>query len=148
MNVSTLDDVLKLNPFKHMNRIKINREEKCLLGSTSFIKIDKVKHIPGNAVNVSKSIHVRGQDFTLSELLYSPLYFQQARGQCIMPHFVLKCIDEAKKNRMVCKYCTVTKSSDPQGLNANIFIPTKTESTYIIIGIRIKSYWSVTFRVE
>ncbi|QDJ95006.1 hypothetical protein [Hypsugopox virus] len=148
MDITNLDDILKLNPFKNMDKIKINLNDKCILGNRCFVKLDKVRFIPSNAVSTNKHIYIRGYKFTLLELLYSPFHFQQPQTQYLLPSFVLNCIDEAKKKNIICKYCITEKEKNTNGLNINIFIPTILSSTYIIIGLRVKDFWSSKFEIE
>ncbi|AOE46390.1 hypothetical protein SPPV_25 [Sheeppox virus] len=145
MNVNKLDEIIKLSPFRNMDKIKINKDDNCLLGNRCFVKMDTVKHFPTNSVTTSDSVIIKGYRFTLTELLYSPFHFQQPQCQYLLPSFVLKCIDEATKNKTICKYCIINK--DDNSLNINIFVPTF-DLKYLIIGLRIKHFWSSKFQIE
>ncbi|ABQ43503.1 hypothetical protein [Tanapox virus] len=148
MNISGLSDLISLNPFKNMNKIKINLNDNCVLGNRCFVKVDKVRFIPYNSVETSKPVMIRGCTFTLPELLYSPFHFQQPQIQYLMPSFVLYCIEEANKNKSTSKYCIIDKNTETDELKINIFVPTFLKSVYVIIGLRIKHFWSSKFKIE
>ncbi|ASK51233.1 hypothetical protein EPTV-WA-032 [Eptesipox virus] len=148
MEITKLDEILKLQPFKNMNKIKINLDDNCILGNRCFVKIDNVRYIPNNSISTNKNVFIRGHKFSLMELLYSPFHFQQSQVQYLLPSFVLNCIDEAKKKNITCKYCITEKNNNSNGLSINIFIPTILISVYIIIGLRIKDFWSSKFEIE
>ncbi len=138
---------MKLQPFRNMEKIKINNEENCLMGNRCFVKIGKVRRIPNNSKNTSEPVLVRNHYCTLLDLLYSPFHFQQPQIQYVMPRFVLTCIDEAVRNKKTCRYC-IDSRGEEDSLNMNIFIPTLSLTNYIIIGLRIKYFWSSKFEIE
>ncbi|APG58236.1 protein F15 [BeAn 58058 virus] len=147
MNVLNLDDIIKLNPFKHMGKVKINANENCILGNGSFIKVDFIRNMPKNVVKVTESIKIRDVNFTLLDLLYSPFHFQQSQNQYLLPSFVLKSIDISMKKNNLCKYY-VNDLGNENGISILIFIPTLNINKYIIIGLRFKKFWSIVFNIN
>ncbi|AST09245.1 hypothetical protein Murmansk-050 [Murmansk poxvirus] len=148
MEIHNVDGLLKLKPFKNMNKITINQTDKCILANRCFVKLDKPRYIPSTTITISKSIKIRDHEFTLPELLYSPFHFQQPQFQYLLPGFVITCINEAIKQQKECKYCISNKDGDHFSLNLNLFIPTIKDSIYIIIGLRIKNFWKPKFEIE
>ncbi|ABI99022.1 hypothetical protein DpV84gp037 [Deerpox virus W-1170-84] len=148
MDINKLEDIINLNPFKNMKKIKINLDDNCLLGNRCFVKVGNVRYIPTNSIETSESIMIRGHKFTLLELLYSPFHFQQSQHQYILPGFILTCIEKAKRNKNICKYCITDRGDGRDSLSINIFIQTIYTSVYIIIGLRIKYFWSSNFEIE
>ncbi|AAR07386.1 29L [Yaba monkey tumor virus] len=148
MNVTVLSDLMLLNPFKNMNKVIINLNDNCVLGNRCFVKLDKVRCIPSNSVETSKPILIKGCKFTLPELLYSPFHFRRPQVQYLMPGFVLYCIEEAKKNKSESRYCIVDNDIETDELKINIFVPTFLKSVYVIIGLRVKHFWSSKFKIE
>lgn len=45
MNVTRLEQVIGLQPFHDMDRVKINRKENCILGNRCFVKLAEVFHL-------------------------------------------------------------------------------------------------------
>ncbi|AAL69766.1 SPV027 hypothetical protein [Swinepox virus] len=148
MEVYKLDQIIKMNPFRNMGKIKINEKDNCVLGNRCFVKIDKVRYIPDNCIPTTSSIKIRGHEFTLRELLYSPFHFRQPQYQYLLPSFVLNCIDEAHTYNAISMYCISNNDTKDDSLNINIFIPTKIKCIYLIIGLRIKYFWSSKFEIE
>ncbi|AFB76932.1 hypothetical protein COTV046 [Cotia virus SPAn232] len=146
MNVLNIDDIIRLNPFKHMGKAKINYTDNCILGNGCFIKIDNIRNISKKLVNVRESIKIRNINFTLLDLLYSPFHFQQSQNQYLLPSFVLQSIETSMKKN-ICKYY-VNDLGNENGISIMIFIPTLIINKYIIIGLRLKKFWSVVFNIN
>ncbi|QHR82570.1 hypothetical protein [Brazilian porcupinepox virus 1] len=147
MDIIKFDDILSLNPFKHMSKTKINNVDNCILANRSFVKFDNIRYIPLNSLHVNSLIDIRGYKYTLLELLYSPFILQQYNYQYLLPSFVLNCINKAIKNKKVCKYY-VKDLGDDNGINITIFIPTINSNKYIIIGLKLKDFWSIKFKID
>ncbi|AOP31531.1 hypothetical protein SKPV-WA-052 [Skunkpox virus] len=148
MEIFNVEELINMKPFKNMNKITINQKDNCILANRCFIKIDTPRYIPSASINNSKIIRIRNHNFTLSDVLYSPFHFQQPQFQYLLPGFVLTCVDKVSKKRKECRYCISNKSGNDDSLNINLFIPTVKESVYIIIGLRIKNFWTATFEIE
>ncbi|QGN68026.1 hypothetical protein EMCLV028L [Equine molluscum contagiosum-like virus] len=147
MNVTRLDQVIGLRPFHDMSRVKINRKENCILANRCFVKLAEVFHMPKCSVPTSASMRVNNHSFTLHELLYSPFHYKQLQYQYLLPGFVFTCIEIASRNRRTCYYCKADRLHEEDSLNLNIFVPTTTKSFYVVIGVRIKHYWSELFEL-
>nr|AAQ24188.1 putative F15L protein [Squirrelpox virus] len=149
MNVSKLADVMTLQPFRSMTKVKINSDGDCVLANRCFVKVSQVRAISRNAVTTDETVRFRNHEFTLSELLFSLFHFQRPQFQYLLPGFVLSCIDEAARNNKTCHYCIVHRdNSDRHDLNLNVFVPTATNQLYVVIGLRIRSFWSATFEID
>ncbi|AKJ93683.1 hypothetical protein RCNV-85A-037 [Raccoonpox virus] len=147
MEIFNVEELINMKPFKNMNKITINQKDNCILANRCFVKIDTPRYIPQSSINNYKTIRIRNHNFTLSDVLYSPFHFQQPQFQYLLPGFVLSCIDKVSKKQKECRYC-ISKNGDNDSLSINLFIPTVNESVYIIIGLRIKNFWTATFEIE
>lgn len=147
MNVTRLEQLIQLGPFKDMSRVKINAKENCILGNRCFVKVAQVFHMPRHSVPTTTSMAMNGFAFSLHDLMYSPFFYKRLQFQYLMPSFVFKCIETAQKNNKVCYYCKADRADDASELNLNIFVPTQTKSFYVVIGIRVKAYWMTAFEL-
>ena len=147
MNVTRLEQVIGLQPFHDMDRVKINRKENCILGNRCFVKLAEVFHMPRCSVPTSASLCANNHSFTLHELLYSPFHYKQPQYQYLLPSFVFTCIELARKNNQTSYYCKADRANEEGSLNLNIFVPTLARSMYVVIGIRIKDYWVEAFEI-
>uniref|UniRef100_A0AAU7E1L7 Protein F15 n=1 Tax=Rousettus bat poxvirus TaxID=3141933 RepID=A0AAU7E1L7_9POXV len=147
MNVTRLEQLIQLKPFYDMTRIKINAKENCILGNRCFVKVAQVFRMPRHSVPTSDCLTVNGVAFSLHELMYSPFFYKKPQFQHLLPSFVFSCIDAAQRNHRVCHYCKADRTGDERDLDLNIFIPTTNRSMYVVIGIRVKEFWTSAFEL-